>query len=200
MSIASAQSEHRFPAQVRVAHLWLPPNVTINLPVIPPDPLPIGEQQTASAPVVKSAVWAQNSAQIPDFPPYVEPPAVVPDSRQTPAGKSKKRYKERYVAKYKDDLYQFATLADLEEFVAEKKELEAEKPKKQREVISIKLDAEFAAEIEPTIDVPKRLQSMPLGAALAQIRRIDFSLEKILADAQKAIDDDDEDALLWLMT
>jgi hypothetical protein len=91
-------------------------------------------------------------------------------------------------------------LADLEEFVAEKKELEAEKPKKQREVISIKLDAEFAAEIEPTIDVPKRLQSMPLGAALAQIRRIDFSLEKILADAQKAIDDDDEDALLWLMT
>jgi hypothetical protein len=117
------------------------------------------------------------------------------------AGKAKKKKsdRERYIAKYKEQLYEFATLADLEDFVDEKKAEEADKPKKQRATIKIRLAEEFASEIEDEISVPPRLQYMPLGAAMAQVRRIDHSLETLIAKRVKEIDDDDEEAMLWLL-
>jgi hypothetical protein len=127
---------------------------------------------------------------------------VIQNAQRTgaPGGRRKsKKYRERYIAKYKDQLFEFATLADLEAFVDEKKEEQADKPKKQRATIKIKLAKEFASEIEDEISVPPRLQYMPLGAAMAQIRRIDHSIEVLLAKRRQEIDDDDEEAMLWLL-
>jgi hypothetical protein len=116
------------------------------------------------------------------------------------AGKSKKHNKkiERYIARYKDKLYEFVSLNELEQFVADVKDDEKIKPKRERSAIKITLSPDFKEEIEEEIDIPARLQSMPTTAAMAQIRRIDQIFEKILAQMQDD-ENDDEETLLWLM-
>jgi len=116
------------------------------------------------------------------------------------AGKSKKHNKkiERYIARYKDKLYEFVSLNELEQFVADVKDDEKIKPKRERSAIKITLSPDFKEEIEEEIDIPARLQSMPTTAAMAQIRRIDQIFEKILARMQDD-ENDDEETLLWLM-
>jgi hypothetical protein len=116
------------------------------------------------------------------------------------AGKSKVRRKkiERYIARYQNKLYEFSTLYELEKFVADVKDDENVKPKRERSAIKITLSPDFKEEIEEEIDIPARLQFMPITAAMAQIRRIDHIFDKILARMQED-ENDDEETLLWLM-
>jgi hypothetical protein len=118
--------------------------------------------------------------------------------RDTGAGRSKRR-KERYIARYQGEYHEFGTLEDLEAFVAQAKEQESNKPKKQRSPIKITLTPEFQEEISPVVDIPPRIESMPTGAALAQIRKIDFSLERFLAEAQRKADEEEEELLMLLL-
>jgi hypothetical protein len=172
-------------------------NLLLGTLFVPAGPLPIGQQHTDSIAAQVIAVWAQNSSQPPDT---IPPPVVVPEpeATQKPAGKSKKRHRDRYIARYKEQLYEFETLADLEQFVLDVTLVEKAKPKKERAPIKIKLEPEFKDEVSEYVDVPRRLESMPTTAAMAQIRRIDQIFERILAKAQ-ADEDDDEETLLWLI-
>ena len=167
-------------------------------PPVAANPLPIGEQRTESAPyTIDVFLW---------LPPNVtfslsEIPTALPiDATNKGAGKSKKHNKkiERYIARYKDKLYEFVSLNELEQFVADVKDDEKIKPKRERSAIKITLSPDFKEEIEEEIDIPARLQSMPTTAAMAQIRRIDQIFEKILARMQDD-ENDDEETLLWLM-
>ena len=114
-------------------------------------------------------------------------------------GAGRKRRKERYIAKYKEQYYQFETLEELESFVAEKKADEQEKPKREREPIKISLSPDFVEEIAPVVEYPKRIQYMPTNAALAHVRRIDKTLERVLAEAQRAADDEEEALMVLLL-
>lgn len=110
------------------------------------------------------------------------------------AGKSRKR--QRYIARYKGEDYEFSSIAELEQFVDDKREEQAAKPKKARAPVKITLAPDFIEEIAPVIEYPRRLEHMPTSAAMAQIRRIDNTLAKLLADAQRAADEEDEELCL----
>lgn len=116
------------------------------------------------------------------------------------AGKSKRKKRERYMARYKGQYYEFETVDDLEVFVAQAKAEETLKPKKFRAPIKITLNPEFKEEISSMMEIPPRIEFMPIGAALAQIRKIDYTLERILAEAQKWADENaEEEELLMLL-
>lgn len=123
------------------------------------------------------------------------------ERRRNAAGKSKKNRKknERYIAKYKDQYYQFETADDLEEFVAKAKAEESSKPRKDRSEIKIALTPQFEKEIEQVVKVPARLSAMPTGVAMAQVRKMDFTLEKFLAKVNVKSDDEDEEMLMLLL-
>jgi hypothetical protein len=76
--IATSQSEFMFVIRTPAVFNWIPPNVTINLPIIA-DPLPIGKQQTESAPKWNPPVQgyeAWNSTL------YIPPPNPLPIGKQ----------------------------------------------------------------------------------------------------------------------
>jgi len=111
----------------------------------------------------------------------------------------KRRKRERYIAKYKGEEHLFDSLQDLEIFVELARKEQISKPKKVRSPVKITLSPDFIEEIQPVIEYPKRIESMPTGAAMAQIRRIDTTLAKLLAEAQKAADEDEELCLMCLL-
>lgn len=147
-----------------------------------------------------AAIFGQKASILVDA--VAPAPAPVP-SAQTPAGRSSKR--ERYIARFKDQEFQFNTIKQVEEFVAAVSAREAKKPKAQRAPVKIKLTPGFIEEMKPfDIPAPRRMEYMPTGAAMAQLRRIDYSMARILAMANEKKkpnnkDDDDDEALLWLM-
>ena len=108
----------------------------------------------------------------------------------------KSRKHQRYIARYKGEDYEFSSIAELEQFVDDKREEQAAKPKKARAPVKITLTPDFIDEIAPVIEYPRRLEHMPTSAAMAQIRRIDNTLAKLLADAQRAADEEDEELCL----
>lgn len=109
------------------------------------------------------------------------------------AGRAKRRrYRERYVARYKGTDHEFATLEDLETFVESARVEQSARPKRQRAVVRISLAPDFAEDVAEVIQTPKRLYSMPPSAAMAQVRRIDAAM------LRARVEDDDE-VLLWLM-
>jgi hypothetical protein len=117
---------------------------------------------------------------------------VVPPPDVVSAGV--RRRKERYIARYKGEEYEFSTLEDLEQFVSDVKKAEQSKPKRVRSAIKISLSPDFMEEIEEYIEIPRRIQLMPVPAAMAQIRRIDGIFKKMRDD-----EDDDEETLIWLI-
>lgn len=117
----------------------------------------------------------------------------------TNKGAGRKRRRERYIARYKNQYHQFETVEDLEEFVAQAKLEEAEKPKRNRAPIKITLSPEFKEEIPAEVNIPLRMESMPTGVALAQIRKLDYSLEKFLAQAIRKAEEEDEEMLMLLL-
>jgi len=116
-----------------------------------------------------------------------------------PAGRPRRKKRERYLARYKGDYYEFETIEDLEAFVDKAKAAEAPKPKKQRAPIKITLSPDFEEEIAPMVNIPPRIEFMPTGAALAQIRKIDYTLERFLAEAQRKADEEEEELLMLLL-
>jgi hypothetical protein len=123
-------------------------------------------------------------------------------SAQRPAGRPRRKKRERYLARYKGQYYEFETVEDLEAFVEKAKADEAPKPKKQRAPIKITLSPEFEEEIAPMVNIPPRIEFMPTGAALAQIRKIDYTLERFLAEAQRKADEEEaemEELLMLLL-
>lgn len=115
------------------------------------------------------------------------------------AGRSRRRRRERYVAQYRGELFEFETLEELEAFVAQARIDEAPKPKKQREPVKITLSPEFTEEIAEYVDIPPRLGNMPVTSALAQVRKIDYTVERILADAQRRADEEDEEIMMMVL-
>jgi hypothetical protein len=121
-----------------------------------------------------------------------------PDARNKGAGKSRKR--KKYIAKYKGEDYAFETIAELESFINDTKREQAVIPKKVREPIKITLSADYIEDIPSDIQIPPRFSAMPTGVAIANIKKIDRTLEKLLADAQRLADEqDEEDCLMCLL-
>jgi len=108
-----------------------------------------------------------------------------------PAGRPRRR-RQRYMARYKGDLYDFETAEDLEAFVAKVTETERPKPKTKREPVRITLSPDFVEEIEDIrIPPPRRLQAMPQSAALAQVRKLEALIKQ-------RCDEEEEDLLCLL--
>lgn len=115
------------------------------------------------------------------------------------AGSNKRKRRDRYIARFKGQDHEFGTLEDLEEFIESTKAEESNKPKRNRAPIKITLTPEFAEEASAVLDIPRRIESMPPSVALAQIRRIDYTLERLLAEANRKAEEEAEDMLLWLI-
>ena len=131
----------------------------------------------------------------------VEPP-VETSGGQKPAGRPRRKRRERYLARYKGQYYEFETVEDLEACVEKAKAEEAPKPKKQRAPIKITLSPDVEEEIAPMVNIPPRIEYMPASAALAHIRKIDYTLERFLAEAQRKADEEEaemEELLMLLL-
>lgn len=127
---------------------------------------------------------------------------AIPESRQQGAGRPRRKKRERYLARYKGEYYEFETVEDLEAFIEKAKAEEAPKPKKQRAPIKITLSPDFEEEIAPMVNIPPRIEYMPASAALAHIRKIDYTLERFLAEAQRKADEEEaemEELLMLLL-
>jgi hypothetical protein len=141
---------------------------------------------------------------------------VAEKSGLKPAGKSsRKRKKERYIARYKGQYYQFETVEDLEAFVAKTKEEQVSIPKKAKEPVKISISPDYSKELENVFKVPDRLQSMPQSAAMAFIRKMEAELKakakaeakaeaelraKIEAEYKAKLDEEENEALIsWLL-
>jgi hypothetical protein len=111
------------------------------------------------------------------------------------AGRPKRR-RERYIARYKEQEYQFDTVEQLELFLEEIKKSQISVPKKVRAPVKINLSPDYIEEIPVEIQIPRRLDAMPVGVAMSQIRKIDSTLAKLLADAQRMADEQDEEECL----
>lgn len=112
----------------------------------------------------------------------------------TGAGRSRKRQRERYIARFKGQDTEFSTLEDLEEFVREAQATPKTKTKAPRRQIKIRLTDEFAEEIAVITDFPSNISNVSPGKALEQIRVLEARLEQISRQ-----DEEDEEILLWLM-
>lgn len=127
--------------------------------------------------------------------------AVVEVTAPTPAGSKKRRRRERYVARYRGEDHEFESLEALDDFLTAIKQAQAPQPKRARAPVRITLTPEFveelAAEVSPQIPVPARMAQMPPSVALAQARKIDAAYSRYTR--QVAEDEEDEDALLWLI-
>lgn len=128
----------------------------------------------------------------------VVPPPVA---EETGAGRSsKKRRRERYIARYKGEDHEFDTVEELEAFVEEARAEQSVQPKRKRDTVRITLTPGFAEQIEPVVEAPKRLYAMPTGAAMAQVRRIEQALLQVKRIEERRLDDEyEEEILLWLM-
>ena len=123
-------------------------------------------------------------------------------SASRPAGRPRRKKRERYLARYKGQYYEFETVEDLEVFVEKAKAEEAPKPKKQRAPIKITISPDFKEEIAPMVNIPPRIEYMPASAALAHIRKIDYTLERFLAEAKRKADEEEaemEELLMLLL-
>lgn len=120
-------------------------------------------------------------------------------SRNVGGGTRKRRRKYRYIARHKGQIYEFETAADLEDFVSSIKEQESDKPKKSRAPIKITLSPDLVEELPEEIQVPRRLEYMPTTAALAQVRKLDYTLERWLEEMKRKADEDEEDLMMLLL-
>ena len=125
---------------------------------------------------------------------------VAPAVQDQGAGRSKKRSRERYIARYKGEEHEFDTVEALEEFVEQARAEQAPKPKRNRAPVRIALSPDFVEDIQEVIEPPQRLSAMPTGAAMAQVRRIEQALLQVKRIDQRREDEDEENELLvWLM-
>jgi hypothetical protein len=162
------------------------PNATLFIP--PPEVLPVGKQQTASAPIWTPPIGMAVGSTIP--PDLLPPPVVIPEPEQKPAGRAKR---ERYIARYRGEEYEFSSYEALEDFVNEIREQQKKRPKRFRKPVKISLSPDFQEEIREYVEIPKALPKLEPSAALAQVRQIERKLKEIDLD-----DDEDEEILLWL--
>jgi len=112
---------------------------------------------------------------------------------------SSRRKRYRYIAKYRDQEYEFTDLESLEEFVHQMQEAQRSKPKKARQPIKIQLTPDFKEEAAEAVSIPNRLPAMPTTAAMAQIRKIDNSFERFMERMRKQAEDDDEDETMMIL-
>lgn len=105
------------------------------------------------------------------------------------------RRRERYIARYKGEEYEFASYEALEEFVQQAQKEEKKKPKRARKPIRIELTPDFVEEVReyrPAI-TPTKYVTLPPSEALKQVRQIEQLLKRYDDD------DEDEEIILWLM-
>jgi hypothetical protein len=93
------------------------------------------------------------------------------------AGRSSRKKRERYIAQWKGQTYEFPDIYSLEEFIAKAMEAEKPKPKKIRAPVKITLSPDFVEElIEEQIAPPRRISAMPQSVALAQVKKLEAML------------------------
>lgn len=123
----------------------------------------------------------------------------VSDVRQPASSGAGRRRRERYIARYKGQEYEFGTVEQLELFLEEIKKSQVDIPKKVRAPVKITLSQDYIEEIPPEVEIPRRLENMPTGVAMSQIRKIDHTLAKLLTDAQRIADEQDEEECLMCL-
>lgn len=124
----------------------------------------------------------------------------VRQPEQTSSGAGRSRKRERYIARYKGEEYDFGSLEQLEAFLEDIKKSQVQVPKKARSPIKITLSPDYIEEIPAEVQIPRRLDSMPVGVAMSQIRKIDQTLSKLLAEAErKAAEMDEEECLMCIL-
>lgn len=113
------------------------------------------------------------------------------------SGAGRPRRRERYIARYKGEDYEFSTYEELEEFVQKAQKTEKKKPKRDRKPIRIELTpafVEIAQEVRSNI-TPTKYVTLPPSEALKQVWQIEQLVRRRGVDE----DDDDDEVLLWLM-
>jgi hypothetical protein len=109
--------------------------------------------------------------------------SIASETRDNHAG-SRKRRRERYIARYKGQDHEFTTAEEMEQFVEQAREAEKQKPKKYRKPIKIRVEEvkqdEASEFVEKVLEFAKLQPEQPKFVNLPE-------------------EDDEDEVLLWLM-
>jgi hypothetical protein len=122
--------------------------------------------------------------------------STIAVAQQTPAGRHRPR-QERYVARYKDKLYEFESYEKLIEFVNLAQENEFRKPRAKRTPVKISIPKgirdEYDSQVPVSVRLPK-IDMLPVKRALLYIRHIER-----IHQSERNSDEDDEECLMILL-
>ena len=110
-------------------------------------------------------------------------PEVTPSAA---AGSSRRR-RDWYAARYRGQLYEFETLAELEDFVEESQAKEKAKPARIRKPVRISLAPEAVEYFAPVAsdDAPlARFDTLPINRAMEQLRTLEARKRNIAEDEE----------------